>query len=106
MESFEIDENSVAPPAWYLQQKIDIARKKLEGYNPSHLTVRELTSGHLNKPYLPALTKITLGDKKHNVRARHGEVCAGVQAQVECLIDMATDPDLLGRTWVGWSSWI
>ncbi|KAF9965129.1 hypothetical protein BGZ70_005357 [Mortierella alpina] len=95
MESFEIDENSVAPPAWYLQQKIDIARKKLEGYNPSHLTVRELTSGHLNKPYLPALTKITLGDKKHNVRARHGEVCAGVQAQVECLIDMATDPDLL-----------
>ncbi|CAO3567705.1 unnamed protein product [Mortierella alpina] len=106
MESFEIDENSVAPPAWYLQQKTDIARKKLEGYNPSHLTVRELTSGHLNKPYLPALTKITLGDKKHNVRARHGEVCAGVQAQVECLIDMATDPDLLGRTWVGWSSWI
>ncbi|KAF9937669.1 hypothetical protein BGZ67_001000 [Mortierella alpina] len=106
MESFEIDENSVAPPAWYLQQKIDIARKKLEGYNPSHLTVRELTSGHLNKPYLPALTKIALGDKKHNVRARHGEVCAGVQAQVECLIDMATDSDLLGRTWVGWSSWI
>ncbi|KAF9955057.1 hypothetical protein BGZ72_004086 [Mortierella alpina] len=96
MESFEIDENSVAPPAWYLQQKIDIARKKLEGYNPSHLTVRELTSGHLNKPYLPALTKITLGDKKYNVRARHGEVCAGVQAQVECLIDMATDSDLLG----------
>ncbi|KAF9986247.1 hypothetical protein BGZ75_002051 [Mortierella antarctica] len=95
MESFEIDENSVAPPAWYLQQKIDIARKKLEGYNPSHLTVRELTSGHLNKPYLPALTKIALGDKKHNVRARHGEVCAGVQAQVECLIDMATDSDLL-----------
>ncbi|KAF9360792.1 hypothetical protein BGX26_007743 [Mortierella sp. AD094] len=106
MESFEIDEDSTAPPAWYLQQKMDIASKKLEGYNPSYLTVIELNMGHANKVFLPALSKIALGDKQHNVRARHGRVCTSVQGQIECLIDMATDLDILGRAWVGWMSWV
>ncbi|KAF9116341.1 hypothetical protein BGX27_003334 [Mortierella sp. AM989] len=106
MESFEIDEDSTAPPAWYLQQKMDIARMKLEGYNPSYLTVMELNMGHANKAFLPALSKITLGDKQHNIRARHGRVCTSVQGQIECLIDMATDLDILGRAWVGWMSWV
>ncbi|KAG0303333.1 hypothetical protein BGZ98_006787, partial [Dissophora globulifera] len=99
MESFEIDEDSTAPPAWYLQQKMDIARKKLEGYNPSYLTVEELNMGHATKVFLPAVIKVALGDKQYSERARHGEICAGVQAQIECLIDMATDPDILGRAW-------
>ncbi|KAG0254733.1 hypothetical protein BG011_005543 [Mortierella polycephala] len=106
MESFEIDEDSTAPPAWYLQQKIDTARKKLEGYNPSYLTVRELNVGHATKPFLPALSKTAMGDKLYNVRARHGKVCTSVQGQIECLIDMATDLDILGRAWVGWMSWV
>ncbi|KAF9184663.1 hypothetical protein BGZ51_003206 [Haplosporangium sp. Z 767] len=106
MGSFEIDEDSTAPPAWYLQQKIDIARKKLEGHNPSYLTVRELNVGHATKPFLPALSKTAMGDKLYNVRARHGKVCTSVQGQIECLIDMATDLDILGRAWVGWMSWL
>ncbi|KAG0205959.1 hypothetical protein BGX33_007637 [Mortierella sp. NVP41] len=106
MASFEIDEQSVAPPAWYLQQKMGIARKKLEGYNPAHLTAAELKLGHANKPFLPQLIKTTLGDKQFSERARQGKVCTSVQAQVECLIDMATDLDILGRVWIGWMSWV
>ncbi|KAG0050163.1 hypothetical protein BGZ83_005055 [Gryganskiella cystojenkinii] len=106
MESFEIDETSSAPPAWYLQQKMDIARKKLEGYNPAYLTVQELKMGHTGKPFLNAVCKIAMGDKNISVRAQHDEVCGSVQGQVECLIDMATDPDILGRCWSGWHSWI
>ncbi|KAF9439193.1 hypothetical protein BGZ76_009365 [Entomortierella beljakovae] len=106
MESFEIDEDSTAPPVWYLEQKMDIARKKLEGYNPSYLTVMELNMGHANKPFLSALTKTVLGDNQYSVRAKHGRVCTSVQGQVECLIDMATDLDILGRAWVGWMSWV
>jgi len=106
MESFEIDEASSDPPAWYLQQKMDNARKKLEGYNPAYLTVSELKMGHSGKPYLSAVTKIALGDSDQRVRAKYGEVCPSVQAQIECLIDMATDPDILGRCWSGWHSWI
>ncbi|KAF8937820.1 hypothetical protein BGZ58_002088 [Dissophora ornata] len=96
MESFEIDDDSTAPPAWYLQQKMDIARKKLEGYNPAYLTVIELNMGHATKPFLAAVTKTAMGDKQHTVRAKHGEVCTSVQGQIECLIDMATDLDILG----------
>ncbi|KAG0293742.1 hypothetical protein BGZ96_002384 [Linnemannia gamsii] len=106
MASFEIDEESVAPPAWYLQQKMGIARKKLEGYNPAQLTAAELKLGHANKEFLPMLVKTTLGDKQFNVRARQGRVCTSVQAQVECLIDMATDLDILGRAWIGWMPWV
>ncbi|KAF9155537.1 hypothetical protein BG015_009513 [Linnemannia schmuckeri] len=106
MASFEIDEESVAPPAWYLQQKMGIARKKLEGYNPAHLTAAELNLGHANKGFLSSLVKTTLGDKQFNERARQGKVCTSVQAQVECLIDMATDLDILGRAWIGWMPWV
>ena len=26
--------------------------------------------------------------------------------QVECLIDLATDPDVLGRQWIGLATWV
>ncbi|KAF9416916.1 hypothetical protein BGZ94_010081, partial [Podila epigama] len=96
MESFEIDEESTAPPHWYLKQKMDIARLKLERGNPSHLTVKELAMGHANKPYLAALSKIAKGTPA-SARAQHGERCSTVQGQVACLLDMATDKDVLGR---------
>ncbi|KAG0357941.1 hypothetical protein BG005_002930 [Podila minutissima] len=106
MDEFSIDEESTAPPVWYLQQKLDIARKKLERYNPSYLTVQELKMGHANKPFLNALCKTARGDPHFNVRAKEGKVCSSVQAQVQCLIDMASDKDVLGRAWVGWMSWV
>ncbi|KAG0339299.1 hypothetical protein BG004_006877 [Podila humilis] len=99
MEEFEIDEESTAPPAWYLQQKLDIARNKLERYNPAGLTIKELNMGHPNKPFLKALTKVASGDPRESVRAKYGEVCPSVVTQVECLLDMATDKDILGRAW-------
>ncbi|KAG0234361.1 hypothetical protein BGX31_004586 [Mortierella sp. GBA43] len=105
-ESFEIDEESTTPPAWYVHQKMTIARRKLEGYNPAYLTALELKMGHANKPFLAAITKIALGDKDRTFRGKYGEICPSVQVQVECLNDMATDLDILGRAWVGWMSWV
>jgi len=26
--------------------------------------------------------------------------------QVDCLIEMARDPNILGRTWIGWSPYV
>ena len=26
--------------------------------------------------------------------------------QVDCLVEQATDPNILGRTWIGWSPWL
>lgn len=47
-----------------------------------------------------------MGDKKYNKRAKVGERCASVEEQVACLIDLATDPNILGRTWGGWEPWV
>ena len=47
-----------------------------------------------------------MGDKKYSSRAEIGERCSSVEEQVVCLIDHATDPNILGRTWQGWEPWI
>ena len=43
-----------------------------------------------------------MGDRKYSRRAEIGERCSSVEEQVVCLIDHATDPNILGRTWQGW----
>jgi len=37
---------------WYPQQKIDLAKLKLEGANPVTITTKELTAGFKNSKYL------------------------------------------------------
>ncbi|KAG0257869.1 hypothetical protein DFQ27_004903 [Actinomortierella ambigua] len=105
-QTYEIDEESALPPQWYLQQKLDNARRKLELHNPAYITASELRNGHVNKPYLEAVINIAKGDPEHNIRARLDPVCGSVKEQVEALIDQATDPNVLGRMWVGWMSWV
>lgn len=93
--------------SWFPKEKIAIARKKLEGYNPAFITIEELSkSVHASAPYLGDLKKIVKGVPKDNVRARVGERCASVKEQVDCLVDQATDPNILGRTYGGWAPWI
>lgn len=92
---------------WFPKEKIGIVRKKLSRYNPVHIMVQELrTSVHGKKPYLRNLEAIVAGEAKHNVRARLGERCDTVAEQVECLVDLASDPNVLGRMYGGWASWI
>jgi len=33
-------------------------------------------------------------------------ITAQSQSQVDCLIDLATDPDVLGRQWIGLATWV
>jgi len=92
---------------FFPKNKIEIARRKLNKSNPAYITWHELkTSTHQNKPYLPALQAIVLGDPQHNIRATINEKCADAKEQVDCLVDQATDPNILGRTWAGWAAYI
>jgi hypothetical protein len=45
-------------------------------------------------------------DGSVDIRANVKEKCSSAKEQVECLVDMATDPNILGRTWGGWAPWI
>ena len=51
---------------------------------------------------------VLLAKNTGSVRATPGWYprCPSVQAQVECLIDQATDPAILARSWRGLSMWL
>ena len=50
--------------------------------------------------------KVLLGDKKDDIRARLPQDGLTVEQQVASLLNQATDPNILGRVWVGWESWM
>ena len=94
--------------AWFPEEKLKVVMKKLSGYNPAHIIIEELrTSVHGNKQnIIKKLEEIVRGSKKENFRAQIGEKCASVSEQVEALVDLASDPNVLGRMYGGWASWI
>ncbi|KFM79762.1 DNA-dependent protein kinase catalytic subunit, partial [Stegodyphus mimosarum] len=75
---------------WFPKQRINIARRKLEGINPCYATREELRLGHGSKSIFRNLESICIGDSKYNIRARLGERDLTVEEQVDCLIDQAT----------------
>lgn len=91
---------------WYPMQKVNFARRKLEGANPAVITSEELKLGFEKSPAYQSIIAVAQGEKEHNVRAREAPQGLSVETQVECLIDQATDPNILGRVWVGWESWV
>ncbi|XP_060788690.1 DNA-dependent protein kinase catalytic subunit-like isoform X1 [Neoarius graeffei] len=91
---------------WYPLQKINFARKKLEGANPSVITSEELRLGFEKDPVFKGMMTVARGTEEHNIRARLGEQELSVEEQVDCLIDQAADPNILGRTFVGWEPWM
>ncbi len=62
------------------------------------------------------MLRVAYGDPDHNARRRYmleaekASSCAKYsltpEQQAECLIDQATDPNILGRAWLGWEPWI
>ncbi|KAL0088017.1 hypothetical protein F4703DRAFT_1975680 [Phycomyces blakesleeanus] len=91
---------------WYPQQKLENARRKLTGENPTTIVLSELAMGHKDKYYYSGLETVVRGSPLLNMRAKTGTVCQNTKEQVQCLLDLATDPNILGRMWVGWASYL
>ncbi|XP_031440254.1 DNA-dependent protein kinase catalytic subunit [Clupea harengus] len=101
MESVDVKEIN-----WYPLQKVSLARRKLEGANPAIITSEELMLGFEKDPAVKGMLDVVRGLKEHNIRARKAEKDLSVEEQVDCLLDQATDPNLLGRVYVGWEPWV
>lgn len=86
--------------------QVDNARRKLEGDHPVAVMLAELTAKHAGKPHWQALQEIVKGDAKHSVRATYSQDQLSIEEQVQSLLDQATDPNILGRTWLGWKPWL
>ncbi|XP_055968392.1 DNA-dependent protein kinase catalytic subunit [Sorex fumeus] len=101
-----IQETNITEKNWYPLQKIQYAKRKLAGANPAVITCDELFLGHEKDPAFGDYTAVARGSSEHNIRAREPETGLSEEAQVKCLIDQATDPNILGRTWIGWEPWM
>ncbi|KAL0188812.1 hypothetical protein M9458_015911, partial [Cirrhinus mrigala] len=58
----------------------------------------ELCLGFEKTPEYKGMLAVARGEKEHNIRARHNEKDLSVE-------DQATDPNILGRVWIGWEPW-
>ncbi|XP_068566169.1 DNA-dependent protein kinase catalytic subunit [Cebidichthys violaceus] len=90
---------------WYPLQKVNFARRKLEGANPATITSEELKLGFEKDAAFAGMQSVALGTEEHNVRAKLPASGLSVEKQVDCLLDQAMDPNVLGRAWVGWEPW-
>lgn len=66
----------------------------------------ELRLGFEKDPAFQGLQSVALGTKEHNIRAELPAAGLSVEKQVDCLIDQATDPNVLGHVWAGWEPWV
>nr|XP_061809878.1 DNA-dependent protein kinase catalytic subunit-like [Nerophis lumbriciformis] len=90
---------------WYPLQRVNFARQKLEGANPAAITSEELKLGFEKDPAFQGMQSVALGTPEYNIRAREPSSGLSVEKQVDCLLDQATDANVLARVWIGWEPW-
>lgn len=66
----------------------------------------ELTLGFEKDVAFSGMQSVVLGTKEHNIRATLPAAGLSVEQQVQCLLDQAMDPNVLGRVYVGWEPWM
>ncbi|CAF4081494.1 unnamed protein product, partial [Adineta steineri] len=97
----------------YAKDRIKSARLKLNGINPAVITASDLKlnsflrSSNLQKA-CRRMEKIVFGDQTDSKRAQtfikyvsDHYYKLSVDEQIDCIIDQATDVDILGRSWAG-----
>ncbi|KAJ6648931.1 DNA-dependent protein kinase catalytic subunit [Pseudolycoriella hygida] len=102
------DSVSSSDSDWEPAMRIKIAERKLSGANPKDIFAEELSTGHIrNFPnYMAAYMDLLKGHPQHNIRTRFPRKDLSVEEQVQCLIDLAADPALLGIQFYGFQPWI
>lgn len=98
-----IDEPNIQK--WYPKIKVEQAKRKFQGASSTQILIEDLTAG--GNKFGEAYNKLVRGDIKHNKRTKfEGNENLTAEEQVDCLLDHATDDNLLGRMFGGWSSWM
>lgn len=89
---------------WYPKIKVEQAKRKLTGESSTTILIEDLSANR--NTFTEAYIKCVKGDNQYDTRAKFQEkVNLNAEEQVECLLDHATDYNLLGRMYGGWSSW-
>ncbi|CAK9795487.1 DNA-dependent protein kinase catalytic subunit [Anthophora quadrimaculata] len=100
------NEEDVTDVKWVPIRKIQAVKKKLNGIKPSLITLDQLKERHNDKYYDRYWAIVTGDDDIKRTRARMKDNFLTPEEQVECLLDQATDLNILGRTYRGWRPWL
>lgn len=86
---------------WLPNQKIKQAKRKLEGTSSVSIMLEDVAANlRLKEVYMKAYSRLVASCTE---RASDGLT---VEDQVDCLIEHASDYNLLGRMYSGWTAWI
>ena len=102
----------------YSTNKLETISQKLNGCSPVWMT-QQLVAANARFKADSGLLKATnsiLDGSQYDARCPRAEArnrpldeahrCATTYDQVDVLIELGTDPNILGRTWVGWAPWL
>lgn len=89
----------------YQETKILAVKKKLGGENPVRGLEADLVSGRVEDACL-ARQRAVLKGRGRRLRANLPDIGLSPEQQVDCLIDLASDPLVLSFTYVGWAPWL
>ena len=103
LSSLGLDEEST----WFPKRKVDIVRKKLVGMKGTDVMIEELylTRHNAKNDYFKNVLEVVKGGPS-TVRSKIDKDFLNVPEQVDVLIDMARDPNILGRAWIGWGAYL
>ncbi|KAG5877906.1 hypothetical protein JTB14_011622 [Gonioctena quinquepunctata] len=106
--TFDDSDQTAHQPEWYPNIKINQAKRKLRGASSTKIMVEDLVANKsVEQQYKEVYTRLVKGEREHDVRAKFTESeSLSVEEQVDCLIDHATDFNLLGRMYSGWAPWV
>lgn len=114
--SIAVDENIVTQ---YALAKLDGVRNKLDRRNPISIMDADLRHNFGAKAHAGVYSAYSkaiqgtvcsdassgVGDLRAQIKFDASDRCPDVLTQVDCLIDLASDPKLLVRAWAGWEPW-
>lgn len=94
--------------AAHISSKVALALEKLDGRHPAAISLGLLETLHAGRPYWAALQEAVQGS------AAQGDFRASLpleqgltpEQQARCLIEVAGDPNVLGRAYGGWQPWV
>ncbi|KAK4317884.1 hypothetical protein Pmani_011063 [Petrolisthes manimaculis] len=93
----------------FSKERIRLLNAKLSGIHPSRVTQWAVARNkHVKSDASVAkfLDKVIMGTKGENPRADAEKTKLSAHKQVDILLEQATDPNILGRTWFGWDPFL
>ncbi|XP_011297765.1 DNA-dependent protein kinase catalytic subunit-like [Fopius arisanus] len=91
---------------WVSTEKLRVVLRKLGGDHPAAVMLDELRAHHFEEETLVKYEAVVRGESGRAFRSTVADTCLTTEVQIKCLLEQATDLNVLGRTYVGWRPYV